>query len=68
MNWYYTAETGNNKDGKTVFISKFLEPHVNIWSRNMGMNQDNEKREKRGEFKECHLEKQMTKYGGMDTF
>jgi hypothetical protein len=34
----------------------------------MGMNQDNEKREKRGEFKECHLEKQMTKYGGMDTF
>jgi hypothetical protein len=40
-----------------------LKYEAEIWARTKTMR----RRKKGGEFKECHLEKQMTKYGGMDT-
>jgi hypothetical protein len=34
----------------------------------MGMTKTMRRGKKKGKFKECCLEKQMTEYGGMDTF
>jgi hypothetical protein len=52
----------NTKDRKIVFILKLLDAHLNIWSRNMGMNnssdqffktykRQNQDKEKRGKKK-----------------